>query len=127
MIGNVVSIMWLLFMTIALVMMSVMAYTSIKTDFGCLRDVKELKSLRKLVKEQSETIENRERRIIELEQELENQYGVGYDEHWQDINTHGSRRCAYRRHVTTEESDKCEEAHHNLDDQKHGGSIFVYS
>lgn len=71
MIGNVVSIMWLLFMTIALVMMSVMAYTSIKTDFGCLRDVKELKSLRKLVKEQSETIENRERRIIELEQELD--------------------------------------------------------
>ena len=70
MIGNVVSIMWLLFMTIALVMMGFMAYTSIKTDFGCLLDEKELKSLRKIVKDQIKKIESKERRIIELEQEL---------------------------------------------------------
>ena len=69
---NILQIMWLLFMTISIVTVCFMAYTEIKTDYKILRDSKDLKSLRKMVREQSEMIDNRERRIFELEQENSN-------------------------------------------------------
>lgn len=71
MIGNVVSIMWLLFMTIALVMICVMAYTSIKTDFGCMCDAKEVKRLKKTIEEQQKDIKRKQRLMLELQRENE--------------------------------------------------------
>lgn len=52
---NVILILWLLFMIIALVLIGFNAYTDIKTDYRCLCDAKELKSLKKTVAEQQKT------------------------------------------------------------------------